>query len=559
LDLLDIRSVLVINIAIGLSCFAMAALLWRQGRARFAGLGFIAWQFALLSASGLALILRGTLPEAVSVSLVTPLSAAGSFIGLVGLERFLGIRPPSIWLDAAFLALVAAAHLVFAIISPSLQGRTIVISSAFAYFSSRSAGVAFGEESRALGNCARQVGITYLALIAINAGRIIENLLEARQSESFFHSPNLDAYYILLYTIALCFLVFSFSRMLNARILYELEQEETKFAKSFKRAPYAIILTRRVDGKVLDANESFERLTGHRIADAIGRTTLELGLWANPEDRAALLAEIGESGSVWQKECKFERADGSPFTALLSIETMRLKGEAVFIAGFSDISAQKASSERIERLLADKELLLREVHHRVKNNMNVAISILSAQEASAGPEAAVALKSAQSRLRGMALLFDKLYRSMSYESMEARDFLEPLVKEISESHQGESGPVAVELEVCDVRLPPEALSPIGIMVNELVSNAFKHAFKGRSMGHLSVKLEQAGPGLRLTVSDDGAGLPGSFDPSASTGFGMTLASMLAEQLGGRLEAGLAEGGGARFSASFPMPRHRGDA
>ncbi len=257
------------------------------------------------------------------------------------------------------------------------------------------------------------------------------------------------------------------------------------------------------------------------------------------------------------------RTDGSSFTALVSIEKMRLKGEEVFIIGMSDISMLKAYGEKIERLLADKELLLREVHHRVKNNMNVAISLLSVQEASAGPEAAKALRSAQSRLKGMALLFDKLYRSMSYESMEARDFLTPLVDDICKSLQGESGPVAVELEVCDAKLPPEILSPIGIMVNELVSNAFKHAFKGRSRGRLSIKLERAEPGLRLLVQDNGVGLSAlkdaatsmgahtSIDVPPSGGFGMTLASSLAEQLGGSLEVCSADGGGVCFSVRFP--------
>jgi len=212
---------------------------------------------------------------------------------------------------------------------------------------------------------------------------------------------------------------------------------------------------------------------------------------------------------------------------------------------FAEITAnavkRRQAEERVASLLKEKELLLKEVHHRVKNHFSTAISLLSLQaKVCSSAEAIGVLNDAQGRLQAMNTLYDRLYRSVDLRKMSLRAYLPDLVEEIAELFPNRrSARVSVDCE--DIVLAAKPLSILGIIVNELVSNSMKYAFPEGRTGEIKVEARAAGERVIVRIADDGVGLPADLDPEHSTGFGLGLVRILAEQLGGTLKIWRASG------------------
>lgn len=217
---------------------------------------------------------------------------------------------------------------------------------------------------------------------------------------------------------------------------------------------------------------------------------------------------------------------------------------------FRDITTHERAEEQIRSLLAEKEILLREVHHRIKNHMNVIMSLLSLQSStSQDPSTASSLKEARSRVQSMMILYDKLYRSRDFRSISAKEYLASLAGEIVANFPNRAQ-VTLETKIDDVSLGTEILSPVGIIINELITNAMKHAFVEREEGLIVVSFSLKDNHASLVVFDNGVGVPESFNIENSAGFGMQLVSMLTEQLEGTIRLG--RGKETRFVLEFDM-------
>lgn len=222
---------------------------------------------------------------------------------------------------------------------------------------------------------------------------------------------------------------------------------------------------------------------------------------------------------------------------------------------FGEITAnglrRKLAEARIEGLLEEKETLLKEVHHRIKNNMNTMISLLSLQSRACkdGDDAVQALQDAMGRLQSMSTLYDKLYRGEDLQSLSLADYLPTLVREIVATFPGGEA-VELAFKVEDIRLGTRQLPLVGIIVNELVTNAMKYAFPGGKGGTLTVSAYGRKSRLVLMVEDDGVGLPAGFDAGNSGGFGLGLIQILAKQLDASLS--IESRRGARFTLDIPV-------
>jgi two-component sensor histidine kinase/CheY-like chemotaxis protein len=224
------------------------------------------------------------------------------------------------------------------------------------------------------------------------------------------------------------------------------------------------------------------------------------------------------------------------------------EGSVVWVA--RDISKQKAAEMKADRLLKEKELLLREMHHRIKNNMATIASMLNLQASMIGEsEASAALLEARSRVHGMMELYQRLYGSGDFHSVDAAGYLRSLLGEIESSfifhHR-----IQIESDLEEIRIDAKILFPLGIIVNELVINSIKYAFPpGHEEGQISLVLRrESETRIFLSIADNGIGMDPAIDPESSSGFGLTLVSTLAKQLGARRE--VSRVGGTRFSFSF---------
>jgi two-component sensor histidine kinase len=203
-----------------------------------------------------------------------------------------------------------------------------------------------------------------------------------------------------------------------------------------------------------------------------------------------------------------------------------------------------AAEDRIKSLLREKDLILKEAHHRIKNNMGTVSSLLSLQ--AAGHESSsckVILEEAANRIQGMMLLYDRLYHAGGLDDLSVGEFLPQLVRQISDVFD-KSSRVRTVVEAEDFTMCARALSAVGIIINELITNSMKYAFMAKEEGLIRVTATKEGSVATVVYEDDGPGLPDGVGFDNSAGFGMKLVSMLAEQAGGSIR--IERGGGARF-------------
>lgn len=218
-----------------------------------------------------------------------------------------------------------------------------------------------------------------------------------------------------------------------------------------------------------------------------------------------------------------------------------------------DITDRKQAEQALQQSLTEKVALLQEVHHRVKNNLQIIASLLSLQANSIqNPEALAVLQDTRNRVHSMALLHEVLYRSNNLAGINFADYTDQLIKKLQGSYGRAAARIKVKNQVSPIGLPMEVSVPCGLIITELVSNAYKHAFPGERAGIVAVSLE-SDPEQQfvLRVRDDGIGLPKNFDPGNTTTLGLRLVQRLALQLGGHLSIDHPEGTGTAFTIKFP--------
>ena len=217
---------------------------------------------------------------------------------------------------------------------------------------------------------------------------------------------------------------------------------------------------------------------------------------------------------------------------------------------FRDITERKKTEDQVKASLKEKEVLLREIHHRVKNNLQVVSSLLNMQaRAAKDKDVQDALSESINRINAMALIHSHLYEDSDLAEINMKKFVDRLLGQL-QSYQFGDTRIARVVRVDDYPFPISVAVPVGLIINELLSNALKHAFRGRDEGKIEVSLTASDDGRgNLTVSDDGAGLPRGFDITESKTLGLRLVKILTEdQLQGTLE--VTGEGGATFKIEF---------
>ena len=230
------------------------------------------------------------------------------------------------------------------------------------------------------------------------------------------------------------------------------------------------------------------------------------------------------------------------------LEERNLQLEAEVAARTSEIAAQK---KMIEENLAEKEVLLKEIHHRVKNNLQIIYSLLNLQKESITDEKVLdAIKTGQSRIRSMSMIHEILYQNNDLKRVELAPYLKNLVRHIEQSYQKEEVRTAFDMEPCEVDL--NVAIPLGLTVNEVVTNAFKHAFKGKKNGLLSISASVKEGLLRLAIKDNGPGFDMDNEPfQQDETLGIMLIKDMVRQLKGTRE--LVTTSGTEYILHIPLP------
>jgi PAS domain S-box-containing protein len=234
------------------------------------------------------------------------------------------------------------------------------------------------------------------------------------------------------------------------------------------------------------------------------------------------------------------------------ISAARLDGRAVAVAIARDMTDRRQDEARLRTSLLEKEVMLKEIHHRVKNNLQVISSLLSIQSTYlADPRDAGHFQESRDRIRTMALVHEKLYQSNDLASVDFGPYAERLATNLFRSYTGSGGRINLHIDVKDISLDADQAVPCGLIVNELVTNALKYAFPDGRNGTITVAVKHDKDHYLLIVSDDGIGMRADFDLAETESLGLQLVNMLASQLDGTVEMDVSAG--TKFIVRFRKP------
>ncbi len=322
---------------------------------------------------------------------------------------------------------------------------------------------------------------------------------------------------------------------------------EARFSALMDNFP-GMVLIKDAEFRPVYVNRRFREL--FPADEWIGKTpeecfTPDVSIPMRENDKRALAGESVQYDEEWQS------AEG--ITRVLETRKFRIElpDDTPLIGTFIlDITRRKQAEEKIKKLLKEKEIILREVHHRIKNNMNTINSLLTLQADNIkDPSAIAALEDAGSRVHSMMVLYDKLYQSVDFQEISIKEYLPALLDEIIVNFSG-NRLVKIEKKIDDFVIDAKKLQPLGIIINELLTNIMKHAFSGIDSGLITVIVKISDKHATITVHDNGIGIPETIDFKSQTGFGLQLVDMLVEQLEGSIR--IERGYGTRFVLEFDV-------
>ncbi len=225
------------------------------------------------------------------------------------------------------------------------------------------------------------------------------------------------------------------------------------------------------------------------------------------------------------------------------------------VGSLTNIHARKQAEELVRASLKEKVILLKEIHHRVKNNLQIISSLLRLQAStSEDPSVAAAFADCQSRIQSIALVHERLYGSKQFEQIDIAEYIEDLVSNLSNSLNWSEDHVQIEIDVTGIYISLSQAISCGLILNELITNALKYAFAYRDKGHLWVTSQLQGDSLQIQVKDDGVGLPENFNVEPRESLGLQLVEDMVSKLEGSLEVESTPGQGTSFTITFkPEP------
>jgi len=328
----------------------------------------------------------------------------------------------------------------------------------------------------------------------------------------------------------------------------------SEFAQSVINTVREPLLSLDQDLRVVTVSRSFYDMFKVKPEDTIGQLIYDLGnkQWDIPKLRELLEKILPRHERFDDYEVEHDFATIGHRIMLLNARQIRQAPgkERVILLAIEDVTARRETEKRNAALLAEKDLILKEVHHRIKNSMNTIKSLLTLQAVELEDPAAVkALEDTGSRVYSMMLLYDKLYRSVDYTDISVKSYLYPLVDEIIANFPN-NGSITVEKRFDDFTIGAKVMQSIGIIVNELLTNIMKYAFTGRSEGVIRVSATLIGDTASITVQDDGNGVPEAVNFQNTPGFGLMLVRTLTEQIGGTIA--LRRGRGTTVELRFKL-------
>ncbi len=302
-------------------------------------------------------------------------------------------------------------------------------------------------------------------------------------------------------------------------------------------------------GNIIEISPSIERYSGYKPEELINKTVETFYL--NPEDRTYLIKEIEKKGEVADYEIILKAKDNN----LLYVSTNAhllfdsSKNPIGIEGSLRDITERKNIEIQLKNSLTEKEMLLKEIHHRVKNNLMIISSLLNLQSGYIKDKASQNIfKESQNRARSMALIHERLYQSTDLKRIDFGDYITSLATELFHTYVSDRNLIELKINVEDILLDINTSIPLGLIVNELITNSIKHGFPNGRKGKINIDFYLKNDHYEFAVKDNGIGFPEDINFQNTNSLGLQIVNSLTEQIDGEIE--LNKGNGTEFKITF---------
>lgn len=326
----------------------------------------------------------------------------------------------------------------------------------------------------------------------------------------------------------------------------ELQKREQLFSELFNMSPLGIVLLNE-HSEIMMVNKGFEEIFEFTQDDIHG---LELDKVIVPEDQFEHAKQLTATPNVSEEVCKRITKSGDLVDVIIYAVPILIDGKVIARYGiYVDITDRKQAEEQIISSLKEKEVLLAEIHHRVKNNLAVITGLLELQSYNTeNNNAKVILRESQMRIHSIALVHEKLYQNENLSEIQIHQYIQELAGNVEDTMGVESVPVEINYDLDDVSLVITQAIPCGLLLNEVLTNSYKHAFKGVEKGRIDINFKKEDEMLVFSIRDNGIGIQHEDQEKIEKSLGMKLIRTLSKQLNASMD--IMNGDGTEFTFRF---------
>ena len=339
----------------------------------------------------------------------------------------------------------------------------------------------------------------------------------------------------------------------------EILSERTKLIETIlKHLPIGISVNEIDSGRITLFNNKLKEIFGWSEVDLPTINSVFEKVFSDEEQRTELANELLKniankySANIYWNDIKIVSKNGR--SKIITMIMMPLYKQNLIISAIMDITEQQVANEKLQKSLAEKEILLREIHHRVKNNLQTIMSLIDLQtDYISDPEIIGIFKSSQSRIRTMALIHERLYKSKDLSRIKAGEYLQNLLEYLTSTYFIDDKNIEIETNVSDISMNLDLAIPCGLIINELVSNSIRHAFPSTVKSKIiEIILTEKDPeNLLLSVKDSGIGIPATIDFKNASTLGLQLINLLSKQIDAQID--IVNNDGTQVVLVFPKP------